>query len=421
MPTLGLCAILSDNAKEYVEEWIDYNLLAIEFDDVYIYDNSRKYNATFWNRIIRRHNLQGQKQKLHVIHFPESRYTKQILAYNQCVETFQKQSDYLAFLDDDEFLVLYKHPNVASLLMEHCPTGSLSIPWRIFGTSNHTKPAPNVPVTKRFQFREHQMDIRVKSIVRVRDFVSFKSPHSVETRPGTVQKLIDGSTEFSETGASTRHPCCEDIAVLNHYKYKSKQEYMYKSCVRQSVTKSDKGCDDASLPAGTDFDDTAWQLLTSKVPKYANFDNNDADEKEEEDLLASPAPAGSGIDAHRPLNFIHVRRTARKASTFHAMPDLELTCFCIFVLPFRFPKQEEQQSLRHPFKPISHGRTACLKARTEFFNAHHRIMQNATTATLTVVAVTITPCSIFPFPMNVQIRMKDKTFLLLSAIPTIGL
>ena len=311
MPKVGLCAIISDNAKEYVQEWIDYNLLAIEFDDVYIYDNAPRYNATFWNPIkYRYNNIPGEQkhQKLHVLHFPKARYTKQMLAYDQCVETFKNRSDYLAFLDDDEFLVLNKHSNVASLLVEHCPTGSLSIQWHVYGTSNRTKYTPGIPATKQFQWREPHMDARVKSIVRVQDFVRFKSPHSVETRNGTTQKLLDGTARLSELGATTsvtncsyQNRACEDIAVLNHYKYKSEEEYMLKSCVRQSVTNIDKGCNDTYLPAGTVFDDAAWRLLVSKVPKYSQF-NRDNDE----DLLDSAATVAEDVEPLRTLNFIHV-------------------------------------------------------------------------------------------------------------------
>ena len=423
MPTVGLCAIISDNAKAYVKEWIDYNLLAIEFDDVYLYDNSVKYNATFWNPIKYRHNVQeGQKQRLHVFHFPEPHYTKQMLAYNQCVERFQNRSDYLAFLDDDEFLVLNKHPNVASLLLEHCPTGSLSIQWHVYGTSNHSKYTPGTPVTKRFQWREPQMDARVKSIVRVRDFVGFKSPHSVETRPGTTQKLLDGTTRLSELGATTAvtncsylDRSCEDIAVLNHYKYKSEEEYMLKSCVRQSVTNIDKGCGDTHLPAGTVFDDTAWQLLQSKVPKYAKF-NRDNDEV----LPDTAAAVDDDVEPLRALNFIHVSRpTAILPASRRPLIWLVISLFKFLSPLFRFRKLEARQSFPHPLQPISRGQIVCSRERTKSFNAQHPTIRHSTTATPTAGAVIIILWIIFQCLVNVQIRMQDKIFLRLYATRTI--
>jgi hypothetical protein len=129
LPKVGLCG-MTKGANQYMQEWIDYNF-AIGFDDIYIYENNDVFNATFWEPI------QKEKgEKLHVIPYSrdiaerdakETNGKKQGAAYTQCAKSFHNRSDYLAFFDDDEFLVLFKHPNVASMVRDHCPNGMLPL------------------------------------------------------------------------------------------------------------------------------------------------------------------------------------------------------------------------------------------------------------------------------------------------------
>lgn len=261
---VGLCAIVKDGER-YLDEWVDYNF-AIGFHELYIYDNSDDNDLKQWGEQSRQ-----EGRKVHIVHYPEKGVQR--FAYDDCTETFGNRSNYLAYFDDDEFLVLKKHHNVAELVHDHLPNGSLAIHWRIFGTSNHTLYSP-LPVTKRFQYRLDQTQPKIKSIVRVQDYGYARNPHSFELREGTYQRDTSGATEFSllkKTLGAESSRLTDDVAVLHHYKYKSEKEYVLKSCVRMAQAGNRWNCGETP-PVGNVFDDMAWQFLKSCVPKYAVFD-----------------------------------------------------------------------------------------------------------------------------------------------------
>jgi len=259
---VALCAIVKESER-YLDEWIDYNF-GIGFHSIYLYDNTDDSDLKLWGR--RRKNL--RKENLYVHHYPGTYRQKE--AYNECIETYGQNHTWLAFFDLDEFLVLKKHDNVASFLKDHLPEGALTINWYIFGTSNHTLYAP-LPITKRFLYREPQVDHRVKCIIKVNDYGGpFINPHNAKLRGG---KWIDtnGGGSYSETGATNPNGPI-DVAVLHHYKYKSEKEWHDKGCVMKGITGKQKECGDKSL-AGTFYDDSAWVTLKRNVPKYQVFDD----------------------------------------------------------------------------------------------------------------------------------------------------
>lgn len=261
---VGICAMTTEG-EHYLDEWVDYNF-AIGFHQINIYDNSDDNDLKEWGD---RSQMMGRK--VNVVHYPGN--GKQNLAYDECTKTFGYQSDFLAYFDDDEFLVLKKHEDVAGLVRDHLPNGSLAIHWRIFGTSNHTLYSP-LPVTRRYQYRLGDAFHLIKSIVRVQDYVRHRTVHSFHLKNGTFQRDTSGSTNFSDN-FNKGIVVPTDVAVLHHYKYKSVKEYRLKSCKRglgNVLRDTTKNC--GQVPSvGDVFDDEAWQLLKTRVPKYAIFDN----------------------------------------------------------------------------------------------------------------------------------------------------
>ena len=69
-----------------------------------------------------------------------------------------------------------------------------------------------------------------------------------------------------------------DVAVLNHYAFKSKEEHNYKMCVRGhsrvegSQTPLCKSKYYAINETRQEFDDLAWRQLVRMVPKYQAYD-----------------------------------------------------------------------------------------------------------------------------------------------------
>uniref|UniRef100_A0A7S1UYJ2 Glycosyltransferase family 92 protein n=1 Tax=Grammatophora oceanica TaxID=210454 RepID=A0A7S1UYJ2_9STRA len=271
---VGLCAIVKDVSR-YLDEWADYNLLALEFTELFLYDNNDDFVLEAWAEQRRRLS----NQKVTAIHAP-GRDEIQEEVYNKCMRQFGSRVDYMAFFDDDEFLVLRQHDRVADFLDDTLiPGSSLSINWRIFGSANKTDYAP-LPVTYRYQYRRPEVAPNVKVIVRPQDWERMLTAHSVKLKPKQSPPRSgwrDTSKQirnFTKNGVlNEARP--DDVAVLHHYKYKSAQEWYWKSCIRKDVStpqnSATRNCKD-TLHVGKEHDDRAWEFLKKKVPKYALFE-----------------------------------------------------------------------------------------------------------------------------------------------------
>jgi hypothetical protein len=268
--TAAVCAI-AIHEERYIDEWSDYNL-AIGFQRLYIFDNSKNFTLNSWKR-------QRNDKRITVIHHPiqNGHVAPQFTAYNNCISRARRDGFYwAAFFDLDEYLVLKKHRYVSEFLEEHCTTGSIGISWRVFGTSNHSLYQP-IPVLKRFQHYtpNHPSNLIIKSIVRVQDFERASNPHFMILRKGFRNKNTNGQT-IEEASIDPVY----DIAVFHHYSIKSREEFVQKrlrgradlALNQAEIAESVKEAIQGDLDVGIVFDDSAWKLLCDRVPHYKMYD-----------------------------------------------------------------------------------------------------------------------------------------------------
>jgi len=128
---------------------------------------------------------------VHVRPYPSKHKKRQPRAFRTCMREFGRQHTWVAFYDTDEFLVLKKHDTVLDFLAHHCAKGSLGINWVIFGTSSQTHYVDS-PVTQRFQYHIGT-DPHIKSVVKVSDFKSLRSPHWMETKGNRTRRDTSGN------------------------------------------------------------------------------------------------------------------------------------------------------------------------------------------------------------------------------------
>ena len=255
--------------EAYIDEWVDYHL-AIGFKMIYIYDNSDNYDLRNWGN-------QRFLDNVRVKHYPGIQ--KVLLAYIDCAKRAEKDgATWAAFFDIDEFLLLKKNENINEFLVEYGPSkGAIGINWLTVGTCNATKYEPK-PVTLRFQYTVPQWrgNIHIKSIARVKEIKTFQSPHYAI--------FIDKTTKTIDTnGSPIKGPFNEnmatDIAVLYHYRFKSRGEFIARKEIgsnldfripkfKKVLVKSIEYAKYAQLPVGDTFDDSIWQVLKNRVPRY---------------------------------------------------------------------------------------------------------------------------------------------------------
>ncbi len=131
---LSVCAIFKDEAS-YLEEWIRFHL-AQGVEHLYLYDNN---SADSGSVIVDPFVRTG---KVTLIPWPTlEENAGQRKAYMHCLETYGADSQWIAFIDIDEFLFGVNEP-LPELLREYEAHPALYVHWQTFGSSGHIARPP---------------------------------------------------------------------------------------------------------------------------------------------------------------------------------------------------------------------------------------------------------------------------------------
>jgi hypothetical protein len=208
MRYLSLCLIIKDE-YQYLPEWLDWHR-KLGVEHFYIFDNGTQ------------HQLRSLLTDDDVTLRRVSGVSVQMATYRHCVVEHGHESNWIGFIDTDEFIVPRKSDDLPSMLTPYETFGGLGINWLMFGTSGLlTRPESQV---RSFIFRtpnEFSANDHIKSIVQPR-FVLPRvpgSPHAFPYKEGAhcVNELgapIEGS--FSRNSTT--------LMQLNHYYCRSRQE-----------------------------------------------------------------------------------------------------------------------------------------------------------------------------------------------------
>ena len=210
---LSICCIIK-NENEYLEEWIKYHL-EIGVEHFYLYDNDSKVP------------VKSTLQKLQLAGFTTviriSGRARQIKAYKDCLRRFGNYSNWIAFIDTDEF-ILPKEPkgDLPKFLKNYEQYGGLGINWLIFGSNGHTKRTFK-PQLESFTMRSEEDFVtnkHIKTIVQPKYVTGVIGSHSFSFEEGKfcVNENFDPITgAFSDNSVNQ--------IQLNHYYCRSMEEY----------------------------------------------------------------------------------------------------------------------------------------------------------------------------------------------------
>lgn len=123
---VSICAIFKNEAP-YLREWIEFHKL-IGIEHFYLYNNNSTddYEAILAPYI--KDNL------VTLVHWPMAQ--GQIVAYQDCIKRYSNCTNWLGFIDIDEFIVPNKMDNISVFLRKfEKNAGSVLIYWKFFGTS----------------------------------------------------------------------------------------------------------------------------------------------------------------------------------------------------------------------------------------------------------------------------------------------
>lgn len=220
--SLSVCAIIKDEGP-YLEEWIEFHKL-IGVDHFYIYDNDSTDNTcNILDRYIHSNTVT-------YIFWPDK---GQIDAYNDCLTKFGQESNWIAFIDIDEFIFGTQKDDLREILKDYQAYPALGINWICFGSNGHKEKQEGL-VIERFTKRsplKFGPNRHVKMIVQPGEILSAGlTPHYFKYKNN--QYAV---TENFEKIDSSKNNCGSLTDVhssnkirINHYLVKSAEEFEQK-------------------------------------------------------------------------------------------------------------------------------------------------------------------------------------------------
>lgn len=230
---VALCCI-AKMENRYINEFVEH-YKKLGFDNIFIYDNN---------------DINGEKVSDAIMEHIDSGFAKvidyrgkkvcQLMAYRDCYEKFNKQYDWIAFFDCDEFLEFTdKSLNIKDFLSfdYFLDTHAVHINWKIYD-DNDLLEYDDLPLNKRFTRPRLPLDFSDKSYYdypangyyktilrcKLKNLIWGRDPHYLTINPNYIAKTPSGKNciwNFS----IFRQPEF-NICYLKHFMFKSIQEYV---------------------------------------------------------------------------------------------------------------------------------------------------------------------------------------------------
>jgi len=137
---LSVCAIFKDEADS-LKEWIDFHLI-VGVEHFFLYNNFSNDNFL---SILDPYINKG------IVTLYDWPYIKgQTKAYKDCFERNKHLTQWLAFIDIDEFICPKKESTISEWLIKYKSYPSIVIYWKMFGTSGKIEHNHNIPVIEQY-------------------------------------------------------------------------------------------------------------------------------------------------------------------------------------------------------------------------------------------------------------------------------
>ena len=222
--------LIAKDEERYIREWLEYHRM-VGIDHFYIYDNESQPS---FKRILEKYIDSGL---VTYIDYPGK--LMQMNAYNHALKHFKFETEYMAFIDADEFLVPVKFktiPEEIDFIISHYSKrkfkvdwepGGIAVNWRWYGSSYHREKQEGLLIENYIYRAEDDYDqnAHVKTICNPRLAIAFEGhPHSC-----TYQKGYFNISEMGSyvPGAFFYDSSCSHLRI-NHYHMKSEEEFIEK-------------------------------------------------------------------------------------------------------------------------------------------------------------------------------------------------
>lgn len=211
---VGICAIIKDCDPEYLKEWVEWHKL-IGVDYFFIYDNDSQIPIK---------TLFPNDESVFV--YPVYGTRMQQPSYMFCIYMQKWRSqpvcDWVAFIDDDEFIVV-ESGSIKQFLAEQQSSG-IALNWVVFaGTGKNKVEGKQIDKFTKHTFPDHPINKHVKSIVQPLKVVGTVNPHFFLYSEGECVDMCGNIVNSPRTET----PVMEK-AWINHYWNRSEEEFTMK-------------------------------------------------------------------------------------------------------------------------------------------------------------------------------------------------
>lgn len=211
---MALCLRARDEGR-FLPEWVAHHL-GLGFEHIYVYDNGSTDES--------RQLLQPFISASLVTFLDWPFRPASPSCYYHFIDSYSDLSEWVGFLDADEFLIERSPGELSRVLHERRREPAIAINWRYFGSSGH-KTIPNGFVTENFTFGDVAFDQHIKVIARPSEIIACHNSHNFYYKRCRTAMTPNGRRIFGSFAA----PEAEPQLYINHYVYRSQQDYMRKA------------------------------------------------------------------------------------------------------------------------------------------------------------------------------------------------
>lgn len=155
---ISLCLIFKNEAP-FLKEWLDYHI-TIGVDHFYLYNNNSDDNFM---------EILEPYIKANIVTLIDWPYTNsQFKAYNHCYENYNTETNWISFLDADEFFVPRFDQTISQWLKKFDKFPAINIHWRMFGTGGQLKHDYNRNVIEQYHVCFDNLYLHGKCLINTR-------------------------------------------------------------------------------------------------------------------------------------------------------------------------------------------------------------------------------------------------------------
>jgi hypothetical protein len=213
----SIVIIVRDEAS-YLPEWLEYHLI-IGADHFFLYDNGSRDNPRSW--------IGPYLRSGHVTYLSWLGDGIQVSLFNDALRRFGDATFWMAFMDADEFLLPIPPTQVPEFLRAHEGVAGITVSWLAYSHLNQTNRTKGL-VIERFgrYIPDHRENHWAKLIVRPPLVVKLANVHrAVCTNANHILTTHDVPSEPNIYGILPKWQVFHDVIRINHYVFKSKEEF----------------------------------------------------------------------------------------------------------------------------------------------------------------------------------------------------